>query len=203
MTDGSSLSESGPRITQLLRQARSGDDAARQDLMEVVYAELRRIARVHLRGERPDHTLQPTALVHETYMRLLGKTSLDFSDRAHFFAVVSQTMRRILVDHARARAAERRGGEFQRVTWDPAIGGSQNSDQQLEILDLDAALNALEHEKQHLAKAVELCYFGGMTAEEAAEVLGRSVHLVRHDLRLAQAWLRRELTRRTSGTGTL
>jgi len=188
------------QITQLLQQLRAGEETARQQLMDIVYAELHRLAKIHLRGERADHTLQPTALVNEAYMRVFGAAQLQFADRVHFFAVISQMMRRILVDHARGRAAERRGGEFQRITWDPQLAVAANGiDQHLAVLDLDDALNALEREKQPLAQVVELHYFGGMTAEETAEAVGRSVHVVRHELRLAQAWLRRDLTRRKAG----
>jgi len=160
--------------------------------MDVVYAALHRIARSHLRKERSDHTLQPTALVNEAYLKLFGHSEIQFADRAHFFAVVSQAMRRILVDHARARAAARRDGG--RVQLDPAIElESDTGHQQIKLLELDLAMDALAQEKSSLAELIEMRYFGGMTAEETAEVVGRSVHVVRHELRLAHAWLRREL----------
>lgn len=162
--------------------------------MDVVYAALHRIARAHLRKERADHTLQPTALVHEAYLKLLGRAAIQFVDRAHFFAVVSQAMRRILVDHARARASARRGGG--RTQMMPTME-VESGRAPIGLLELDLALEALAREKQTLADLIEMRYFGGMTAEETAEVLGRSVHVVRHELRLAHAWLRRELA--TSG----
>ena len=165
--------------------------------MDLVYAELQRIARGHLRKERSDHTLQPTALVHEAYLRLMGSSDVQFVDRAHFFAVVSRTMRRILVDHARARSTARRSGPGERVPIETTIEVELDGrPEYLELLNLDLALDALAHEKQSLAQVIEMRYFGGMTAEETSEVVGRSVHVVRHELRLAQAWLRREMTHR-------
>lgn len=183
-----------PAITKLLHHLRSGDEAARSELMNVVYATLHRIAKSHLRKERSDHTLQPTALVNEAYLKLFGHSEIQFVDRAHFFAVVSQAMRRILVDHARARATARRGDG--RVQSDPAIEMESDSGrQQTRLLELDLAMDALAQENSSLAELIEMRYFGGMTAEETAEVVGRSVHVVRHELRLAHAWLRRELAR--------
>ena len=164
--------------------------------MDVVYADLHRIARGHLRKERADHTLRPTALVNETYLRLIGRSNVQFADRVHFFALVSQAMRRILVDHARARAAAHRGGSADRIPLDTRIEVEADAGQsQMQVLELDAALDALARAKAPLARLIEMRYFGGMTAEESAEALGRSVHAVRHDLRLAHAWLRREMAR--------
>jgi len=181
-------------ITLLLRQIQDGDANAGDRLMDVVYATLHRIARGHLRKERADHTLQPTALVHEAYLRLFGGSEIEFADRAHFFAVVSRAMRRVLVDHARARAAARRTADGGRVPLDEAIDmGRDVGPSPVRLLELDMALDALSAESEALAQLIEMRYFGGMTAEESAEVLGRSVHVVRHDLRLAHAWLRRQL----------
>jgi RNA polymerase sigma-70 factor (ECF subfamily) len=168
----------------------AGDQPARDLLIEVVYTELHRIARGYLRKERPDHTLQPTALVHEAYLKLFHGAEIGFENRAHFFAVVSQAVRRILVDHARARVTARRDAGIQ-ADWDTSI--DVGTDQRYDLLDLDLALDALARDKPPLARLIEMRYFGGMTAEQSAEVLGRSVHMVRHDLRLALAWLRREL----------
>jgi RNA polymerase sigma factor (TIGR02999 family) len=160
--------------------------------MDVVYDALHRIAKGHLRRERSGHTLQPTALVHEAYLKIFGQSELQFVDRAHFFAVMSRAMRRILVDHARARAAERRNDG--RVQSDPAIDlDAIAGSEPMKILDLDLAIDALARERGSLAELIEMRYFGGMTAEETAEVVGRSAHIVRHELRLAHAWLRREL----------
>jgi RNA polymerase sigma-70 factor, ECF subfamily len=184
--------ESHPPITELLHQMRAGDASARGELMSVVYQTLHRIAESQLRKERPDHTLQPTALVNEAYLKLFGHSEIDFADRTHFFAVVSRAMRRILVDHARARAAARRNeGQVQldtSIEFEVA-GGSEST----KLLDLDLAMEALARERSSLAELIEMRYFGGMTAEETAEAVGRSVHVVRHELRLAHAWLRREL----------
>jgi len=180
-------------ITEQLRRIRAGDGPAREMLLEAVYPDLHRIARGHLRKERSDHTLQPTALVNETYLKLFHGAAIGFEDRAHFFAVVSQAMRRILVDHARARVAARRNAGGERVDWDTSIAFGSNP--QVDLLDLDRALDALALEQQPLARLIEMRYFGGMTAEESAQAVGRSVHMVRHELRLAHAWLRRELAR--------
>jgi len=183
--------ESQSPITELLHQMRAGDASAQGELMSVVYQTLHRIAESHLRKERPDHTLQPTALVNETYLKLFGHSEIEFADRAHFFAVVSRAMRRILVDHARARAAARRN-EGQ-VQLDTSIEEGDAGPEPTKLLDLDLAMDALARERPSLAELIEMRYFGGMTAEETAEVVGRSVHVVRHELRLAHAWLRREL----------
>ncbi len=184
-----------PNITLLLRQFRAGDESARNELMEAVYTALRRIAKGHLRKERADHTLQPTALVSEAYLKLFGRSEIQFVDRAHFFAVVSQAMRRILVDHARMRAAARRAGE--NVPWNTMVQvEAEAGAEEIPLLDLDLALDALGQENPPLADLIEMRYFGGMTAEETAEVVGRSVHVVRHELRVAHAWLRREMARR-------
>jgi len=183
--------EQHPSITELLHQMRAGDESARGELIRVVYHTLHRIAESQLRKERPDHTLQPTALVNEAYLKLFGHSHIEFADRAHFFVVVSRAMRRILVDHARARATARRSGD--QVQLDTSIESEAAAAEPTKLLDLDLAIDALAREQSSLAELIEMRYFGGMTAEESAEVLGRSVHIVRHELRLAHAWLRREL----------
>jgi RNA polymerase sigma-70 factor (ECF subfamily) len=191
-------------ITRLLHELRAGEEAARQKLIDLVYAELHRIASVHIRRERASHTLQPTALVHEAYLKLFGGVEVQFADRIHFYAVVSQIMRRILVDYARARAGRQRGGGLQRVTWQPGLdaGCDRGDGQSPGILDLDFALDALAREKPSLAQVIEMQYFAGMTAEEIAETVDRSVFVVRHEIRLARAWLRRKLSRPDrAGTG--
>ena len=182
-------------ITELLRKYESGDTDAGDQLLDIVYATLHRLARGHLRKERSDHTLQPTALVHEAYLKLFGRSQIAFADRAHFFAVVSRAMRQILVDHARARSADRRSSNAPRVPLDDAIEmGRDVGPSPIRLLELDLALDALARDNEPLAQLIEMRYFGGMTAEESAEVLGRSVHVVRHELRLAHAWLRRQLS---------
>jgi len=182
------------QITELLQRACAGDASASDELMPALYAELHRIAESHFRRERPDHTLQPTALVHEAYLRIFSQTHPHFANRAHFLALASRVMRRILVDHARTRSAEKRGGELRQVAtgadFDVAAGGA---DRLVQLLDLDRAIEALAAGNPEPAQVMEMRYFGGMTAEETSEVVGRSVHTVRHELRFAQAWLRRRL----------
>ncbi len=181
-------------VTQLLRRWRDGDAAALNDLMPLVYAELRRIAQAFLRNRHPDESLQPTALINEAYLKLFGSGEPQFADRAHFLAVMARVMRQVLIDHARAASAEKRGGERERVDWDTVVQlESGGSPRQLRMLELDRALGELESENTPLARIVEMHYFGGMTAEEVAAVEGRSAHAIRHDLRLARAWLRRSL----------
>lgn len=180
------------QIDALLRRLSDGDSSAQSELIPLIYPELRRIAGRYLRRERKDHTLQPTALVNEAYLRIFENTTPRVNDKAHFLAITSQMMRRILVDYARARSTEKRGGELCRVeiTGEAFAGEAA---QFLPLLELDRALDDLAKESQVLAQAIEMRYFGGLTAEEAASATGRSVHEVRHDLRFAQAWLRRAL----------
>jgi len=187
-------------VSRMLENLRAGDESALNELVRVLYDELHRIASRHLRRERTAHTLQTTALVHEAYIKLLGDHQIGFADRVHFLAVASRIMRQVLVDYARARARKKRAGEgqskLQQVTLTTGIHVQANEGvEQVELLDLDSALDALACEDESLAKLIEMRYFGGMTAEETAEVLGLSVHVVRHDLRLAQSWLRRRLAR--------
>ncbi len=189
-----------PRVQQLLERLGTGDDSALNELVEALYDELHRIAARRLRGERTGHTLQTTALVHEAYLKLVGERPRQFSDEVHFLAVAARVMRQVLVDYARARSTKKRaaGADLagQRVAWTAHVEVLGNAGlEQVELLALDSALEALAREDQSLAQLIEMRYFGGMTAEETAEALGRSVHIVRHDLRLAQAWLRRNLSR--------
>ncbi len=179
-------------FTELFRRVREGDPEATEKLMPLVYSELRRIAAKYLRRERAGHTLQPTALVHEVYLRMFGDAPPSVSDKAHFLAIASQIMRRVLVDYARSRGSDKRGGGLQRVALD-GMDLAVASDT-LPLLELDHAIDALAAENPVLARAIEMRYFGGLSAEEAAEVSGRSIHAVRHDLRFAQAWLRRALS---------
>ncbi len=180
------------QIGELLRRVREGDADASHELMPLVYSELRRIAGKYLRRERKDHTLQATALVNEVYLKMFGDTTPHLNDRAHFLAIASQMMRRILVDYARTRGSEKRGGDLRRI--DAANFKLQLRDHDvLPLIALDRAIDALALENPVFAQAIELRYFGGLTADEAAEVTGRSIHSVRHDLRFAQAWLRRAL----------
>lgn len=171
---------------------RAGEQEAREKLIEAVYVELRRIANAHMRGERRDHTLAPTALVHEAYVKLFSGEDVHFADRSHFFAVMSRVMRQILVDYARSRGRKKRGGPEAQVTLTLDDIGPTIGDDGLApaILDLDRAMDALSHENEPLAQAIEMHYFAGMTAEEVAEATDRSVHIVRRHIRLAKAWLR-------------
>jgi RNA polymerase sigma factor (TIGR02999 family) len=159
-----------------------------------LYGELRRIAARQLNTERLNHTLQPTALVHEAYLKLSGERERSYSDDSHFLAVASRVMRQILVDHARSRCAQKRLGDRHFSLSDVTVTVSCESGLELnQLLQLDDALDALAAEDETLARLVEMRYFGGMTAEESAEVLGISAHIVRHYLRYAQTWLRRRL----------
>jgi len=183
-------------VTRLLQRAREGEPGALDELMPLVYGELRRIARAFMRRQPPGHTLQPTALINEAFIKLFQDSHPAFVDRAHFLALMSRVMRQVLVDHARARVADKRGGGEARVPWDTNIEvADEQTTDQLNLLDLHRALEALERDEPSLGQVVELHYFGGMTAEEVATAVNRSVHVIRHDSRLARAWLRRELAR--------
>ncbi len=177
-------------ISQLLEQAQAGDAAALSRLLDVVYAELKRIAAARMRGERPDHTLQPTALVHEAFLRLVGNGSTAFEGRAHFLNAASTVMRRVLVDHARARNAAKRGAAL-RVTLDEALAAAPMPD--VEMLALDQALERLAAAEPRWARVVELRFFGGLEVAEAAEVLGVSVATAKRDWQFARTWLAKEL----------
>ena len=186
------LSDVDTQIPELLRRVRAGDSEASHELLPLVYSELRRIAGRYLRRERKDHTLQPTALVNEVYLKMFSGAPPNVNDRGHFLAIASQMMRRILADYARTRGSEKRGGDRHRVDAATLTVELHDLDV-LPVVALDGAIDSLARENPMLAQAVEMHYFGGLTAEEAAEVTGRSVHSVRHDLRFARAWLRRAL----------
>lgn len=181
-------------VTRLLQRLHDGEHAALDELMPMMYGELRRIARAFMSRQKSNHTLQPTALVNEAYIRLFGDLEPRLANRGHFMALMSRVMRQVLVDHARATGAAKRGGADERVRLDTSIEvADERGTEQMKLLDLHRALEALERENEPLAQIVEMHYFGGMTAEEVADSTGRSVHVVRHDLRIARAWLRREL----------
>lgn len=166
------------------------------EFTSLLYAELHRIASRHLREERPGHTLQTTALVHEAFLRLSEHPDTRFNDRNHFLALASRVMRQVLVDYARARLTSKRGGngvDISSVETARLAAPEPSGLEQWELLELDRALFALAAEDEWLARIVEMRYFGGMTAEETAAATNVSVHALRHDLRLAQAWLRRFL----------
>jgi RNA polymerase sigma-70 factor, ECF subfamily len=183
------------QIALLVDRTRHGDEAASNELMELIYSELRHIARAFMQRQRPGHTLQPTALINEAFIKLFESAQPGLGDRTHLLALMSRIMRQVLVDHARAQHAAKRGGHERRVPWDTSIEVNvvSNRTEPLDVLELHVALEALARESPAIAHVVEMHYFGGMTAEEAATVIGRSAHAVRHDLRYARAWLRRRL----------
>jgi len=178
-------------VTRLLISWSHGDDHALEALMPLVYAELRRQAARYLAQERPGHTLQPTAVVHEAYLRLVDQRSVSWQNRAHFFGVAAQAMRRLLLDHARARLADKRGGTSIRVPLEAARDAAQPAD--ADVLAVDEALVRLAALDAGQARIVELRYFGGLTLEETAEVLGTSISSVKRSFRSARAFLFREL----------
>jgi RNA polymerase sigma factor (TIGR02999 family) len=178
-------------ITGILKRASCGDDSAAKELMPLVYDELRALAESYLQRERPDHTLQATALVHEAYIRLVRQEHVEWQNRAHFFGVAAQLIRRILVDHARGHERAKRGGGHQRVRLDEDVAPAKQRD--LSLLALDEAMKKLADFHQRAARVVELRFFGGLSREEVGEFLGISLRTVGDDWRLARAWLRREL----------
>jgi RNA polymerase sigma-70 factor (ECF subfamily) len=182
-------------VTRLLADLRAGRSDAIEQVLPLVYDELRSIAARHMRRERPGHTLQATALVHDAFLKLVDQTRVEWQDRAHFFAIASQAMRRILVDHARARAAGKRGAGAERVsTDDTVVLGNQHPLSPEELISLDTALEELAAVDAGQARIVELRYFGGLTIEEAAEAVGISPATLKREWSLARAWLRRRLT---------
>ena len=190
---GPHLSEISPnQVTELLAKWKRGDQESLQSLLPLVYSELRRLAQHHLRGERQDHTLQSTALVHEAYLRLVRPGSMQLESRRHFFALASQIMREILVDHARSRhAAKRDGGD--RLTLDEAAELSKSKC--VDLLALDDALNLLSEMSARQSRIVELRFFGGLSIEETAEFLGVSSATIEREWAAARAWLYREISR--------
>ena len=188
---GGALTTPPPRdVTALLLAWREGDSSALDRLMPLVYAELRRLAHRHMRGQAPGHPLQTTALVHEAYLRLIGSSQVGWQNRAHFFAVSAQLMRRVLVDAVRARQAQKRGGGALLVS----LGETDPSQPaRPDLLALDEALDALASFDGRKARVVELRYFGGLTVEETAEVLKVSVATVERDWHMAKLWLSKTL----------
>jgi RNA polymerase sigma factor (TIGR02999 family) len=180
------MGESQADITMLLRAAASGQREDLDALLVAIYGDLRRLAASHLQHERADHTLQPTALVHEAYVRLIDQHSTTWKDRLHFFAIAAQAIRRILIDHARERAASKRGGGAQRLPIDEQVAApAVNHD----LLALDQALQDLAALDERQARVIELRFFGGCTLEETAEILGLTRRTVDRDWQAARAWL--------------
>lgn len=187
------VADSPTPVTQLLGRWRGGDREALDSLIPLVYNELKNIAQYYLRNERPGHTLQSTALVHEAYVRMIKQDLPEWQNRAHFFAVAAQLMRQILVDHARAYRAGKRGGGICNVALEEAVENAEKVD--IDILALDEALKTLSEMDPQQSKVVELKFFGGLSIEDTAEVLGISSSTVKRDWVTARAWLHRELDR--------
>ncbi len=186
------MGDSPQEITRLLVEIRQGNRAAESKLMPLVYQELRKLARRYMRLERRDHTLQATALVHEAYVRLVDQREVSWQNRAHFLAVAAQIMRRILVDHARAHQAAKRGGTERRISLDTMVFTEEKA---TDILVLDEALTRLSERDRRQCRIVELRFFGGLTEEEAAEALGISVRTAKRDWRIAKAWLYHQVSK--------
>jgi RNA polymerase sigma factor (TIGR02999 family) len=184
-------------ITALLQRARQGDRVAEARLLEVLYAELRKIAGLCIRSERREHTLQATALVHEAYLRLAGNQASEWQNRKHFLAAAAQVMHRVLIDCARARKAQKRGGNLCRVELDTALPAP--GDWALDLLDIDEALGRLAELDERQARIVELRFFAGLTEVEIAELLGVSERTVKREWEFARAWLHGQLTRTGRG----
>ncbi len=192
------LVESQPRLgTDALAASVSGDLVAQEHLIGLIYEDLRALAAKHLRGERVDHTLQPTALAHEALLRLIDIDQIDWKEKSHFFAMAATSLRRVLVDHARAKAAKKRGGDAKRER----LTGADTSfwEDQLQVLALDMALHDLEKTNPRQVRVVELRFFSGLSVEETAAALDISKDTVKADWRFARAWLNHELTKGESG----
>jgi len=185
------MSEPPQEVTLLLKKWRAGEQRALDELIPLLQSELRNLAGGYLRKERADHTLQPTALVNEAYMRLVDQNRVQWQDRAHFIGIAAQMMRRILVDHARQRRAEKRGGMVTKVTFDEAIDSPE--DRGVDVEALDEALTRLAAFDERLAKVVEARFFGGLSIDETAKVIGISPATVKREWATAKAWLYREL----------
>lgn len=185
---------SSREVTELLRDWSAGREQALSQLMPLVYDELRRLAASYLRKESSRDTLQATGLVHEAFFRLVDQKQVSWQNRAHFFGIAAQSMRRVLLDYARKRATSKRGGSDVKVTLSEAV--AQDEQRDLDLLALDAALQSLSQIDPQQGRIVELRYFGGLTIEECAEVLGISRATVKRDWSVARAWLHRELKKR-------
>lgn len=187
------MSEHTPEVTQLLIDWSDGNHEALDELMPVVYGELRRLARSYMRRERPEHTLQTTALVNEAYLKLIDQKRVRWQNRAHFFGIAAQIMRRILVDHARKVRADKRGGGEAKVPYEEGIGMAETPS--VDLVALEDALGRLEKLDERQARIVELKYFMGMKIEEIAEVVGISPATVKREWSTAKMWLQREIRR--------
>ncbi len=190
---------SAQRVTRLLIDWRGGNQAALDELLPLVYNELRRLAQARLRQEPHGHTLQATALVHEAYVRLVDFDRLTLSDRAHFFAVAARVLRQVLVDHARRKRSDKRGGGATRITLGGVSAAAPSKALDVDVIDLDSALEELAALDERLARVVELKFFVGMTLDETAEALQVSHATVERDWAVAKAWLFRRLGARQAG----
>jgi len=189
------IAKDSGNVTSLLLDWSNGDQSALERLVPLIYDDLLRLARARLSRENRECTLQPTALVHESYLRLADETKLRWQNRAHFYAIAANTMRRVLIDYARKRNAEKRGGGV-RITLQTGMDFAE--EREPDSLALDEAMKKLAEVDQRKSRAIELKYFGGMTTEEIGLVLGISVATVGRELRLGQAWLRRQLSRESA-----
>ncbi len=180
-------------ITLLLSEWKQGDKDAINKLMDYVYEDLKQRASVYMQNERPDHTLQTTGLVHEAFIKLVDKNEIEWTDRNHFLAIASKVMRRIIVDYARRRKRDKRGGKHENLPLEEARYASQKGISQVDLIALDEALHKLATFDERQAKIVELKYFGDMTLDEIAEILDVSKTTVKRDWNIAKAWLRRQL----------
>lgn len=187
------MQTSSHQVTQLLHEWRQGDQVALDKLLPVIYHELQKLAGSYLRNERPGHTLQPTALINEVYLRLVGQDFPEWQNRKHFFGVAAQLMRQILVEHARAHKTAKRGGDEEKLPLADALHYTQ--EKAAELVALDDALQALAQLDARKARLIELRYFGGLSLEETAAILDISIATIGREMRLAQAWLHRELQR--------
>lgn len=187
-------------VTRMLVNWSNGDKSALDELLPLVYDELRRQAAAYLRREAPGHTLQATALVNEAFLRMIDQTQVTWQNRAHFFGAAANLMRQILIQHARAKHAEKRGGEAQKLCLDEVSGlaDSLTKEENLDLIALDDALNDLAQIAPQQSRVVELRYFGGLSIEETAEVLGISPATVKREWTMAKAWLHREISRNSS-----
>ncbi len=188
------MSQPSNNVTQLLREWNSGSNEALDKLLPIIYEELRARAARYLRRERPGHTLQTTALVHEAYLRLAGAQDLPWQNRTHFFAIAATVMRRILVEHARKKAASKRGGAGIMLTLDESLTVTDRAEG-VDVIAVDQALDRLAAVDAQQARVVELRFFSGLSVEETAEALGVSPRTVKRDWAVAKAWLHRELSR--------
>lgn len=189
------MSSSENNVTQLLHSWRDGNKEALNELIPLIYEELRRIARGFMRRERANHTLNATALVNEAWLNLVNTPEIEWQNRAHFFAISATVMRRILIQYAREHFAEKRGGDYEKVVLEDALGVAL-PEKDIDLISLNDALKEFEKIDPHRSRIVELRYFGGLTIEETAEVLSESTRTVQRNWQLAKAWLYKELSKK-------